>query len=74
MKCSKHNKTRVGSCQWCGKTVCRLCVAKKMGKQMFCGGCSGSIGGIIEKRQLEKIREQRKALELKKDYERILGE
>ena len=58
MKCQKHEKQSIGTCQWCGKLLCRECVGKSMGKKLFCRECSGGIGDIIQQRQLDMLKEQ----------------
>jgi hypothetical protein len=53
MMCDEHKKDVIGNCQLCGKSMCRQCVAKTVGKKMFCRKCSNEVGYIIEKKQIE---------------------
>ncbi|MBU0536135.1 MAG: hypothetical protein KKE20_04165, partial [Nanoarchaeota archaeon] len=59
MHCAEHGKEIVGSCQWCGKQMCKLDIGKAMGKKIFCKQCSGNLGSYIERRQLDQIREEK---------------
>jgi hypothetical protein len=54
MKCEKHKKDHVGGCQWCGKRVCEFCVAKQVGKKLYCEKCASMLGGI-QKPHLPKV-------------------
>ena len=58
MQCPVHNKPIIGTCQWCGKPLCRLDVTKTMGKKLFCKGCSTELSDHIQTKQLEEIRMQ----------------
>ena len=68
MKCSKHQKQSVATCQWCGKLLCRECIAKTNGKKAYCVDCSANVGRYVEKIQLEQIRKEREAEEKKNMY------
>jgi len=59
--CRDHSKYGIGTCQWCGKSVCYGCIGKKLGeKKVFCRNCAGGeIGGMIEQRQREQIYHER---------------
>ena len=71
MYCQEHGKTIIGTCQWCGKPVCKLGVGKAMGKKVFCKDCSQELSSYIERRQLEQIRKEKEAEERKKQYSKI---
>lgn len=71
MYCQEHNKPLIGSCQWCGKPVCKLDVGKAMGKKVFCKHCSVSLGSYIQRRQLEQIKQEREAEQKKKRFSKI---
>lgn len=71
MKCAKHNQDSIASCQWCGKLLCRQCIAKTNGKKAYCVECSGNIGRHIEAMQLEQIRKEREMEEKKGKFSSI---
>ncbi|HLC98666.1 MAG TPA: hypothetical protein VJC00_01540 [Candidatus Nanoarchaeia archaeon] len=71
MYCAEHGKAVVGSCQWCGKPICKLDVGKAMGKKVFCRHCSSNLGSYIEKRQLDQIRKEREVESRKRQYSKI---
>lgn len=71
MKCEAHDKTVIGTCQWCGKQLCRLGVGKRLGNKLFCNECGSNLSGIIERRQLDMIRRQKAKAEKERNAERI---
>lgn len=73
MKCDSHNKTVIGSCQWCGKQLCRLCVGKRLGTKLFCTGCGSNLKEIIEKRQLDIVRGDKEKAEKEREYNTLFG-
>jgi hypothetical protein len=73
MKCDSHNKTVVGSCQWCGKQMCRMCVGKRLGAKLFCIECGKNLKPIIERRQLDMMREQQAKSERDREYDTLFG-
>lgn len=60
MRCERHNKDVVTNCQWCGKDLCKLCIAKTNGKKAYCVSCSQRVGDMITKKQVEQIKEEEK--------------
>ena len=60
MKCKKHNKDILTNCQWCGKDLCRLCIAKTDGRKAYCANCASHIGVFLQKKQINKIKEEEK--------------
>lgn len=70
MRCEAHGKETVGNCQWCGKLLCKHCVTKSHNGKLFCQNCGSNLGPIIERMQVEKLREE-KELEFKKAPPRI---
>lgn len=38
-RCLTHKKENVGSCMWCGKQLCRLCIVKQDGNVFYCEKC-----------------------------------
>ena len=71
MYCEEHGKAIVGSCQWCGKRICKLDIGKSLGKKIFCKQCSSDLGSHIERRQMQQIREEKESQARKKQYSRI---
>lgn len=71
MKCTKHNQPSAGTCQWCGKLICKECIAKTSGKKAYCRECSNQVGEYIERMQLEQIRKERETEEKKKRFSGI---
>ena len=43
MKCNKHGKDLLGSCQWCGRELCEMCIAKRMGRKVYCRNCATNV-------------------------------
>ena len=43
MECFEHGKEFVGSCNWCGKQLCRLCIVKQKGLKLYCGNCASKL-------------------------------
>lgn len=68
MKCQKHQKQSVGTCQWCGKLLCKECIGKTNAKKMYCKECSVQIGEHIQRRQLEQIKKERETEQKQKKY------
>jgi hypothetical protein len=46
MRCLKHRKTTIGSCQWCGNQLCPHCVNKKEGRKIYCEKCVIRLSGV----------------------------
>jgi hypothetical protein len=46
MRCIKHKKEVMGNCNWCGKHVCPLCIAKKEGRKLYCEKCAIQLAGV----------------------------
>ena len=46
MRCTKHKKEGAGHCNWCGKLVCPLCIAKKEGRKLYCEKCAIRLAGV----------------------------
>ncbi|MBD3361740.1 hypothetical protein GF358_03030 [Candidatus Woesearchaeota archaeon] len=46
MRCTKHKKEFISTCNWCGKRVCPLCIAKKEGKKVYCEKCATQLAGF----------------------------
>ncbi|MBN1644912.1 hypothetical protein JW851_02645 [Candidatus Woesearchaeota archaeon] len=55
MRCNKHKKEVIGHCNWCGKHVCPLCIAKKEGKKLYCEKCAIQLSSI-KKIHLPKVK------------------
>lgn len=68
MKCSKHQKQSIATCQWCGKLLCRECIGKTNGKKAYCTECSNQVGGYVQRIQLEQIRKENEAEKRKNRY------
>ncbi len=73
MKCDKHNKAVISSCQWCGKQLCRMCVGKRLGTKMFCTECGTNLSDIIERRQLDMMRQQQAKTNKEREVKNIFG-
>ena len=54
MKCTEHGKTFVGHCTWCGKELCKLCVAKYKGTKLYCTPCAAKLDNLPKR---EKVAE-----------------
>lgn len=46
MGCWEHDRDFVGNCTWCGKPLCVICIAKEVGKKIYCRKCLGSLSQI----------------------------
>ncbi|PIN86327.1 hypothetical protein COV19_05985 [Candidatus Woesearchaeota archaeon CG10_big_fil_rev_8_21_14_0_10_44_13] len=68
MKCSKHQKQSIATCQWCGKLLCRECIAKTNGKKAYCTDCSGQVGEYVQRIQLDQIRKDAEAEQKKNRF------
>ncbi|HLC46888.1 MAG TPA: hypothetical protein VJI75_04055 [Candidatus Nanoarchaeia archaeon] len=73
MQCPTHGKHVEGTCQWCGKLLCKLDIAKTIGKKLFCKHCSRDLSDHIVNRQFDQIRKERETEEKQKSYSRIFG-
>lgn len=71
MKCEQHGKDLIGTCQWCGKPMCKFDVGKTMGKKSFCKKCAQDLGSYIQNKQLDQIKEENEAAEKRKQYNRM---
>jgi len=40
MRCNTHRKEFEGTCNWCGKKLCPLCIAKQEGRKYYCEACA----------------------------------
>lgn len=52
MKCVQHGKSYVGSCVWCGKELCKLCVGKSSGIKLYCSACALKVKDMPEKQKV----------------------
>jgi hypothetical protein len=43
MRCTTHRKDFDGACNWCGKKLCELCIAKQEGRKIYCEACAVSL-------------------------------
>jgi|SRR3989338_3811151 len=48
MECNRHQKSFVGTCQLCGKNLCKLCIAKVKGARIWCDSCSRKLDNYPE--------------------------
>jgi hypothetical protein len=71
MICEQHGKEIIGACQWCGKTLCKFDIGKTMGKKMYCKKCSQEMGGYIQGKQIEQIKEENDAEETRRQHTRM---
>lgn len=58
MRCQQHSKDIVAVCQWCGKSMCKLCIKKTNGKKAYCSQCIGHIGDLLQKKQVDIIKKE----------------
>lgn len=73
MRCTKHNRSIVGACNWCGKQVCPYCIGQKEGKKLYCEKCAMRLSTVKRtkvppvkmpetRQQAEQSEEKKKAL------------
>ena len=43
MRCTTHKREFDGTCNWCGKKLCELCIAKQEGRKFYCEHCAVSL-------------------------------
>ncbi len=43
MRCNNHKKEFEGACNWCGKKLCELCIARSEGRKFYCEHCAISL-------------------------------
>ena len=43
MRCTEHRREFQGPCNWCGKKLCEMCVAKQEGRKFYCEHCAVSL-------------------------------
>ncbi len=43
MRCTTHKREFDGACNWCGKKLCELCIAKQEGRKFYCEHCAVSL-------------------------------
>ncbi|MEM2915804.1 MAG: hypothetical protein QXT19_00375 [Candidatus Woesearchaeota archaeon] len=43
MRCNTHRKEFEGVCNWCGKKLCPLCIAKQEGRKYYCEACAVAL-------------------------------
>lgn len=43
MRCTEHKREFNGPCNWCGKKLCEMCIAKQEGKKYYCEHCAVSL-------------------------------
>ncbi len=43
MLCQKHSKRVIGNCKWCGKSLCKNCDFKNVGRIMYCTDCIDKV-------------------------------
>ena len=73
MRCEQHKKEIQGHCQWCGKMLCKQCVAKSHNDKLFCEKCGKDLAPAIRNVQLKEIREQAKVESRDETVQRILN-
>ncbi|MBI1969523.1 hypothetical protein HYS48_02410 [Candidatus Woesearchaeota archaeon] len=72
MLCKDHQKTAIGTCQWCGKLLCKHCIGKTMAKKVFCMACSNDLSPFIQTLQLKKMKEEKEKQQRKLQYRKII--
>jgi len=74
MRCTKHKKQIIGNCNWCGKPICPLCVAKKDGRKLYCEKCAKQLAGVkrIKLPKPKPIPRQEKPVEKQMDSKKKL--
>ncbi len=40
MRCQEHRRDFHGPCNWCGKKLCEMCIAKQEGRKYYCEHCA----------------------------------
>ncbi len=43
MRCTNHRREFEGACNWCGKKLCEMCIAKQEGKKVYCEACAVTL-------------------------------
>lgn len=43
MRCTTHKREYDGACNWCGKKLCELCIAKQEGRKFYCEHCAVAL-------------------------------
>jgi len=43
MRCNEHKREFLGPCNWCGKKLCEMCIAKQEGKRYYCEHCAVAL-------------------------------
>jgi hypothetical protein len=43
MRCTEHKREFNCPCNWCGKKLCEMCIAKQEGKKYYCEHCAVSL-------------------------------
>jgi hypothetical protein len=43
MRCNTHRKEFEGACNWCGKKLCPMCIAKQEGRKFYCEACAVAL-------------------------------
>ncbi len=43
MRCTTHRKEQEGACNWCGKKLCPMCIAKQEGRKYYCEACAVAL-------------------------------
>ena len=46
MRCNKHRKQLLAQCMWCGKALCRYCIAKQDGRKTYCAPCASKLSTL----------------------------
>ena len=72
MRCDQHGKEVQGHCQWCGKMLCKQCVAKSHNGKLFCDKCGANLAPALRNIQLKQIREEQKLESRDATIQRIL--
>ena len=72
MRCEQHGKAVQGHCQWCGKLLCKQCVAKSHNGKLFCDKCGEDLAPTLRTIQLKQIREEAATQDRRATVERIL--
>jgi hypothetical protein len=42
-RCLKHRRDTITECIWCGKALCKFCIAKQEGRKSYCAGCATQL-------------------------------
>ncbi len=73
MRCEQHKKDVEGHCQWCGKLLCKHCVAKSHNGKLFCDKCGKDLSPALRTIQLKQLREEAATEDRQETVRRILN-